>query len=170
MCPPAQLPATTGNHRLIKRAPENGASWLIVAAVVRRLIPFLGEGSQSLLTSAATVQRFIARKFISAKSLPAEREMPAWVFALSAARITSPVLRPSKCAASVSPSPWGEGRDEGGQIKGPAVRGGAGGRDSSGSRRRRWCRQKEIAKSAIRRGRRKMPRWLCLDDAIAVRW
>ena len=39
----------------------------------------------------------------------------------------------------------------------PAVRGGAGGRGSNGSRRRRWCRQKEIAASAIQRGRRKRP-------------
>ena len=42
------------------------------------------------------------------------------------------------------------------QITGPAVRGGAGGHGSSGSRRRRWCRQKEIAASAIQRDRRKV--------------
>ncbi len=41
-------------------------------------------------------------------------------------------------------------------FTGPAARGGAGGRGSSGSRRRRWCRQKEIAASAIQRGRRKV--------------
>ena len=46
----------------------------------------------------------------------------------------------------------------------PDVRGGAGGRGSNGPRRRRWCRQKEIAASAIQRGRRKRPRWLCLGD------
>jgi len=43
------------------------------------------------------------------------------------------------------------------QITGPAGRGGVGDRDSNGSRRRRWCRQKEIAASAIQRGRRKRP-------------
>src|ERR1035437_9895622 len=37
-------------------------------------------------------------------------------------------------------------------------------RDSNGSTLHRWCLQKEIAASAIRRGRRKIPRWLCLDD------
>src|ERR1019366_962556 len=40
-------------------------------------------------------------------------------------------------------------------------RGGADGRDSSAPRPRRWCRQTEMAASAIRRGRRKRPRWLC---------
>jgi hypothetical protein len=47
------------------------------------------------------------------------------------------------------------------KITEPAARGGVGGRSSSGSRRRRWCRQKEMAASAIQRGRRKRPRWLC---------
>src|ERR1039457_7072072 len=50
------------------------------------------------------------------------------------------------------------------QITARAVRGGAGGRGSNGSRRRRWCRQKEIAALAIQRGRRKTSRWLCLGD------
>jgi len=36
---------------------------------------------------------------------------------------------------------------------------------SSGLRLHRWCLQKEIAASAIRRDHRKTPRWLCLDDA-----
>jgi len=44
-------------------------------------------------------------------------------------------------------------------------RGAANGRGSSGPKRRRWCLQKEIAASAIRRGRRKTPRWLCFDGA-----
>jgi len=51
------------------------------------------------------------------------------------------------------------------EITATIFRGAADGRGSSGSRRRRWCLQKEIAASAIRRGRRKKPRWLCLDDA-----
>ena len=55
------------------------------------------------------------------------------------------------------------------RIKARAVRGGVGGRGSSGSRRRRWCRQKEIATSAIQRGRRKMPRWLCQPRRVSVK-
>ena len=41
-------------------------------------------------------------------------------------------------------------------------RGAADGRGSSDSTLRRWCLQKEISASAIPRGRRKRPRWLCL--------
>ncbi len=44
-------------------------------------------------------------------------------------------------------------------------RGAANGRGSSAPRRRRWCLQKEIAASAIRRGRRKRPRWTGSDAA-----
>ena len=43
-------------------------------------------------------------------------------------------------------------------------RGVADGRGSSAPRPRRWCLQTEISASAIRRGRRKRPRWLCLGD------
>lgn len=39
-------------------------------------------------------------------------------------------------------------------------RGAAHGRDSSATRPRRWCLQTENSASAIRRGRRKRPRWL----------
>ena len=39
----------------------------------------------------------------------------------------------------------------------------AGDHGSSGSRRHRRFLQKEIAALAIRRARRKRPRWLCLD-------
>jgi len=42
-------------------------------------------------------------------------------------------------------------------------RGAADGRDSSGPKPRHWCLQKEISVSAIRRGHRKKPRWLCFD-------
>ena len=41
-------------------------------------------------------------------------------------------------------------------------RGAADGRGSSAPRPRRWCLQTETSASAIRRGRRKKPRWLCL--------
>ena len=47
------------------------------------------------------------------------------------------------------------------EIMAPGVRGGAGGRGSSGRGRRRWCRQTERPALAIQRGRRKRPRWLC---------
>ena len=45
-----------------------------------------------------------------------------------------------------------------------AFRDAAGGRGSSGLTPRHWCLQKEISASAIQRGRRKTPRWLCLGD------
>ena len=65
-------------------------------------------------------------------------------------------LRTNKCFA-------------GRKITGPAVHGGAGGRGSRHSRRRRWCRQKEIAASAIQRDRRKIPRWLCQLRSTSVK-
>src|ERR1017187_4958307 len=51
-----------------------------------------------------------------------------------------------------------------------AVRGGAGDRGSSGAGRRRWCRRKETATTAIPHGRRKRPRWLCLGGGHEHAW
>ena len=45
-------------------------------------------------------------------------------------------------------------RSLGDEIMEPSVRGGAGGRGSSGTGRRRWCPRKEISTSAIPRGHR----------------
>ena len=56
------------------------------------------------------------------------------------------------------------------RITATIFRGAVDGRDSSGPRRRRWYLQKEILALAIRRARRKRPRWLCLDDAKTALW
>src|SRR5208337_376358 len=49
-----------------------------------------------------------------------------------------------------------------------------GGHDSSEPKPHRWCPEKEIPASAIQRGRRKTPHWLCLgvlkQAAILLSW
>lgn len=57
------------------------------------------------------------------------------------------------------PTKWANG-----DIRATTFRGAANGRGSSAPRLRRWCLQIKTAASAIRRGRRKRPRWLCLGD------
>ena len=61
-------------------------------------------------------------------------------------------------------SAWGKNNRRGKNLKARVFRDAANGRGSSGSRRCRWCLQKEISMSAIRRGRRKTPRWHVFDD------
>ncbi|MGH7992436.1 MAG: hypothetical protein ACREDQ_02895 [Limisphaerales bacterium] len=68
--------------------------------------------------------------------LPQEKEQQLRISDFGNGCPANPVARAFKAAANDSPSPWGEGRDEGGQkssFTGQPVRGGAGGRGSSGT-------------------------------------
>src|SRR5271169_2831916 len=83
---------------------------------------------------------------------PGEREQPAHIFVLPADRPANPVARTSKDAGNASPSPWGEGRDEGGQkltsrsqpfttrqvVAVPAAQGGVAGAGKEKLQRRRF--------------------------------
>jgi hypothetical protein len=97
------------------RRPDEGAGWQVLFRP-----DWLGNlaGKKPCGDSGFCKQTKLKKGFDARPHpglLPQEREPPLRDFCFPNNRLANPVAGISKDAETISPSPWGEGRDEGGQ-------------------------------------------------------